>query len=230
MRCFLSLSLIALATLSSAPAAAQRGQVPARRYETLPDRGRRHSGFYLRMQPSVSGVAGTLTDPSQTTPFGGFGGGLDVAVGGNVGGNVILFGELTGLVMGLRFDFDDGTALGRSRGEQETVGTSGGIGIGAQGYIMPANVYIAGSLGLAGASFFTDEDDLDETIDSKTGFYLKLSVGKEWWISRRWAMGISGVVSYRRFKVEADGFWVVGDRGGDIDVITIGPAFSVSFG
>lgn len=218
---FGGLIVLTLTALGPAPAHAEP---VAYRYDARRpyDLGRRHEGFYLRLMPTVFGLGGALRDDiAENAGLGGGGFSLDIAVGGNIVPGFILFAELTGLVAGMGVNYDDPI-----RGNRDTAATSGGLGIGAAGYFR-SNVYLSGSIGVAGIEFFTNEEDLDERIRSNAGFYLKFAVGKEWWVSRRWGLGLAGVITYRRFTLEPDGFWVRGE--GIADFWTIGPAFTASF-
>lgn len=61
-------------------------------------------------------------------------------------------------------------------------------------YFMPSNVYLSGSLGLANAAIETDFD----TFDSDFGYGINLAVGKEWWVSDNWGLGVASHLYYSR--------------------------------
>jgi hypothetical protein len=56
---------------------------------------------------------------------------------------------------------------------------------------MPINLYLSGSLG-----FGRLEIDIDGfgSGDTDTGPVFEAVVGKEWWVSRNWALGVAGVL------------------------------------
>lgn len=56
-----------------------------------------------------------------------------------------------------------------------------GIGGGLTYYFMPANVYVTANA----------EAGSDESSRNATGLVLNLSVGKEWWASDRWGLGVA---------------------------------------
>ena len=52
------------------------------------------------------------------------------------------------------------------------------------------NLYLSATFGLAG---FTANDDGGFKVDSSSsGTAFELMVGKEWWVSRDWGLGIAG--------------------------------------
>ena len=68
------------------------------------------------------------------------------------------------------------------------------LGAGLRHYFMPINIFVA----LApGATVLSRHDDLSGS-HSRFGWGLKLSAGKEWWVSESWAVGLAayGVVSF----------------------------------
>jgi hypothetical protein len=109
---------------------------------------------------------------------------LTVDVGAAVIPNFIVRGRLWAASAG----FSDGPF-----GEQ-SLAVTGGLGAGADYYFMPINVYVGASLGLAGLANI-DIEDLDEEREgrgraSKAGLWLDLGVGKEWWVSGNWGLGL----------------------------------------
>ena len=79
------------------------------------------------------------------------------------------------------------------------------VGMGLTRYWMPSNLYLTGSLGLAG---FETNWDLFEPADRElngtgTGIGASVTVGKEWWVSDNWALGI-GVKGSYAFTRKAD--------------------------
>jgi hypothetical protein len=65
-------------------------------------------------------------------------------------------------------------------------------GIGLTYYFMPANVFLGGTIGLGTISFSSEVNGTTSNSSSQTGFALQLKVGKEWWVSKRWGLGVSG--------------------------------------
>lgn len=67
-------------------------------------------------------------------------------------------------------------------------------GIGGTWYFMPQNIYLTGSLGFAALNLL-DVDGRDVS-DGDGGFGCGLDVGKEWWVSDNWGLGIAGRLHY----------------------------------
>lgn len=147
-----------------------------------------HDGFFLRLALGIGGGSWT-EDTEPELGFSGGGAGLDVAVGGIVATNLAL--HATWFATGLA---DPEVTLGG-----ETLGTAEGasltgsaFGLGVTYYVMPANLYISGSVGLAVASLRIENRDrsVDEA-SSDTGYAVDLVVGKEWWVSSQWGIGVA---------------------------------------
>ena len=72
-----------------------------------------------------------------------------------------------------------------------------GVGPGIAYYFMPWNVYTSVTAGLAKINFvnaFTD----NPLPDTDMGYVGAFSVGKEWWSSPDWGVGIAGRFSHAR--------------------------------
>jgi hypothetical protein len=76
---------------------------------------------------------------------------------------------------------------------QDTVFTALHLGAGVTYWLMPANVYLAASLGLARSSVEGTPVRIDIEVPtsdpSKVGPGLHLAVGKQWWVSQRVGLG-----------------------------------------
>jgi hypothetical protein len=129
---------------------------------------------------------GTLTET-------GVAGGLAVDVGAAVIDNLIVRGRLSGGWELMR----DG-AFAR---DLDAAFVFGGLGVGADYYFMPLNLYVGATIGLAGVTLV--EGKLDErdraarSLHSKTGVALDLDVGKEWWLTGNWGLGVGLRLRYQ---------------------------------
>ena len=63
------------------------------------------------------------------------------------------------------------------------------IGGGITYYIMPSNIFLQGSLGIG--NFNLIDNDKKTSVSTDRGFSMQLKVGKEWWISKRWRLGVA---------------------------------------
>jgi hypothetical protein len=62
-----------------------------------------------------------------------------------------------------------------------------GLGVGVTYWIMPANVYLAGAVGLGQASINVE----GTTFEADWGFALNALVGKEFWVGEEWGIGVA---------------------------------------
>lgn len=142
-----------------------------------------HDGFYLRFHAGFGHTAITEGDFRIAGPSGAFA----FSIGGAVAEDLILFGHLTAnrmqrptvSVAGYRLEVN---------GSVDAVG----IGVGLAYYVMPANVYLSGAL--LATRLEVSNDKGVSLAESKTGGGLELAVGKEWWVSDNWGLGIAGRV------------------------------------
>lgn len=69
------------------------------------------------------------------------------------------------------------------------------LGAGITYWLMPANVYLAASLGAARTSVTTQSIQIGEELPvnerSDVGLGMHLSIGKLWWLDKRWGLGAS---------------------------------------
>ena len=77
---------------------------------------------------------------------------------------------------------------GRDVGEVDAEVTITNIGVGATYYIMPTNVYLASSIALAEGSVKSGR----VAIETDTGYGINVAIGKEWWVSDNWGIGVAG--------------------------------------
>lgn len=161
--------------------ARERASEPAPSHEA---RGQHeHDGFYLRFHAGFGHTAVSEGELRVAGPSGAFA----FSIGGAVAEDLILFGHLTASSM-QRPTFSYGDHRFEIDGSVEV----GGIGVGLAYYFMPANLYVSGALL---ATRLELSDDHGTTLaESKTGGGIELAVGKEWWVSDNWGLGLAGRV------------------------------------
>ena len=59
-------------------------------------------------------------------------------------------------------------------------------------YYFPSNIYVTGAVGTAKTQLKSNGD----TFSSDRGFGVNLMVGKEWWVSENWGLGVAGQFLY----------------------------------
>lgn len=152
---------------------------------------RTHDGFFLRLSGGVGYGSTSRTLPSgivgnpQTAElaFDGLDGDYNFAVGGMIARNLALHGTFFGWSIADPDVEVDGTKTGSLDGNLSLSAMGGGVTY----YIMPANIYFSGSLGLAW---------LSEEIETDVGFGLDATIGKEWWVGGSWGLGLAGAFGY----------------------------------
>jgi hypothetical protein len=140
----------------------------------------RHLGPLVHMDAAV----GFFATSADGYTISGAAGELDVSVGGALTENLILGGELwlasasnpTLSGRGVSVATEDATVSAACIGPQLTY------------YFMPVNLYLSGAIGL---SRLYDSVGGNSSSTNVGGAVL-LAVGKEWWISHHWGIGIAG--------------------------------------
>jgi hypothetical protein len=157
-----------------------------------------HDGFYLRLAIGFGGGSVWGNDhvlPGvQDVSTSGLGFGTSIAIGGAVTENLILNADLFQATIfnpSVRQDgrhVGDASDLSRDLGVGEDI-TVAGLGVGLTYYIMPVNIYLAGSIGFGQAVF---ENELGTRSGSDFGLATNVMVGKEWWVGSDWGIGLAG--------------------------------------
>jgi hypothetical protein len=156
-------------------------------------------GFFLRLSAGAGG-GGTKLDASDAlVDLSGGTGNVNLAIGGVITSNLALHATIFGWTM----ENPDATLEG-------ITGTFPGdislyaLGIGLTYYVMPHNIYLSGSLG--GGTIEVESFGLRGETES--GLALDMTLGKEWWVSDRWGLGVAGGIGYHSISQEdADENW-----------------------
>ncbi|HWV38624.1 MAG TPA: hypothetical protein VN033_09110 [Vulgatibacter sp.] len=148
-----------------------------------------HDGFFLRFHLGGGSMSARWDGP-QDFSYSGPGGTFAFSLGGAFAPNLILFGEITSdAVSNPRFESEI-----RSDSTRDTVLRVLGFGPGLTYYFMPVNLYLSGSVLLMRATV----DEPFQVEESDQGMGLKLAVGKEWWVSRDWGLGVAAFGTFGR--------------------------------
>ena len=178
-----SLSIIFLATTCLlTPALAER-RVDV--YYVPVSHPHEHNGLYFSFSPGL-GEGNFQQANYQGTDKLEYSGGttnIDIKLGGVVARNLILSGDFIGTSM-LWPDVRVGPIdYGRENSELR----QGLLGLGLTYYFMPSNVFVSGTLGAGGFTYVNPNSDYKS--DRGVGFQMK--IGREWWVSPRWGVGVS---------------------------------------
>lgn len=159
------------------------------------NKDRQHTGFFLSM--GLGPVFGPIHMDSNVDgayDMSGTGALFDFKIGGAVKENVLLHATLlSSSLVGPKI-----TAAGQSAktSDKLTMGETL-LGAGVTYYLMPSNIFFSGSAGLA--NFTIDNQETDYKASTERGIGFQLRAGKEWWVSRRWGLGVA--LTYNRSSV-----------------------------
>lgn len=144
-----------------------------------------HDGFYLRLHFGIGylRVTGGLDKQER---YEGQSGTLGIAAGGMVTRNIALFGTFVASIADSPSYTLNGTDLGTVPGSAGLFGLGGGIVY----YVEGANVYLYGAA--AGVQLDLSDANDNTVYETKFGLGFQLGVGKEWWVSDNWGLGVAG--------------------------------------
>lgn len=176
-----------------------------------------HDGFFLRLAPGIGQAKTTVTDnvlpEAELDDTGGM---FSFMIGGAVRENMILHFEATGVSLA-----DPSMKFGSDKGTLDGDLTTTLAGVGMTYYFMPANAYISATIGAARTEL--KDNTLQGTFKSDSGIGGSLMVGKEWWVSNEWGLGVAGQMLY----ANCDGGDITDS--GDVKTIAYGLLFSATF-
>jgi hypothetical protein len=142
----------------------------------------RHDGFFLRFWIGPAYTSMKVEDADLEVTGGG--GSFGIMAGVAVQENLIVFGQLFDDIATNPTVKQDGQDLGESNVNAGVVG----VGAGLAYYFMPSNVYVSGALTY---QEITVQDDGEELAHTDFGPGVSLMVGKEWWVSNNWGVGVA---------------------------------------
>jgi hypothetical protein len=177
-----------------------------------------HDGFFFRALLGGGTASTTYTSPNSTEyEFSGSASLSILQIGGAISENLILFFELSSHGM-IDPDVEVNGSTTSSQNMEMSVSSSG---IGLSYYIMPANVYLSGSLALGTSNVETDTSK----GSTENGFATNLIIGKEWWVSKNWGIGVAAIYHYSKMNDQKD----ASGEAGDVKNNYYGIAFSATY-
>jgi hypothetical protein len=146
-----------------------------------------HDGFFLRLGIGGGYLSTSVSGGGSSATLSGGAFSFSAAFGGSVAPNLVVFGEFG--------------AMSVTDPEWSSGGTSSTLdgvtlnmisfGPGVAYYIQPINMYVSGTINFTKFTMNDSETD-DKLADSKMGFGFSAMLGKEWWISSDWGIGVAG--------------------------------------
>lgn len=148
-----------------------------------------HDGFFLRLAPGVGAMSTSEKVGANKYEYGGASGHFNFAIGGAVVENFIVHLDLSSTSMSEPKLKVNGQSTTGATGDHAT----SVLGLGLT-YYFPANIYLTGAVGTARTSVKVN----GKTYDTDRGVGFNLMVGKEWWVSDNWGLGVAGQWLYTK--------------------------------
>lgn len=148
-----------------------------------------HDGFMFRYTLGFGGLSNTLSDGIKSLDMGGSGLSGSMTFGGSLNSNLTLGLEMNAC----QAQDPELSANGQSITAGGTKLTNFNIGP-ALSYYFPSNLYAGAGLGIGQ---FQSSNSTAQTVGtSDLGYGITLNVGKEWWASANWGLGLNANLQY----------------------------------
>jgi hypothetical protein len=177
----------------------------------------RHRGFFLRPDIGFGYLTASTSDLGTDYTLSGAAGYLGFAMGGSVADGVILAGHLWAASAAS----PTVTANGQNGSISDTHLGFAAIGPEFDYYVMPANFFLGATVALSRVALQLGGRLTSGGTDYNTqvGFAGQLAVGKEWWVSDSWGLGLKGEATITANK----------DHSSSTSPTWLGFAFTVGF-
>ncbi|MEP6654679.1 MAG: hypothetical protein ABJA82_15055 [Myxococcales bacterium] len=176
-------------------------------YVYAPPPPHEHDGFFLRLHLGFgfTRVATSGSSLFDDVEFSGGSTSIGIALGGVVAPNLVLYGSF----FGSSIPDPDLKVNGATFGHQGSADLFG-LGGGAAYYFQPLNIYLAGTL--ATMQFSLNDSNDNTQYESKWGVGFQALVGKEWWVSQEWGLGVAAelIGATMKDKDDANVTWKAG--------------------
>ncbi len=161
-----------------------------------------HTGLMLRVAVGIGAGAIAQATGERDTSYRGGAGLTSIAIGGSVSPNFALGADFFGFGLNDPEVYIDDTRIGYAG--SNTTYRMNAVGLNGTYYMMPANVYLSGTLGFGVNSVtrysgYSRSYTTDRTT-SEAGLAGAFMVGKEWKVSREWGVGVAGQLMVARAK------------------------------
>lgn len=146
-----------------------------------------HDGFFLRLAPGFGWNETSSEAGGTTLKMSGVSGLFNLGIGGAVAQDLILHLDLSGVSTS-----DPKVTLnGVEQSSNVSTSSTSMVGIGLT-YYFPSNFYLTGAVGIAESS----NEANGSTYKTDKGYGANVMVGKEWWVSDNWGLGLAGQFLY----------------------------------
>lgn len=157
-----------------------------------------HDGFLFRLTLGLGYQGWSVSDGVGTQiELSGFGLSSSISLGGVVAENIAIHGDFFGLAAVSPNASVNGEDVGEATDSSISLT---GLSAGATYWVMPLNLYLSASLGLAKASIEVEGDD----TSADWGFGVRAMIGKEWWVADEWGIGLMAELTWANVPVESE--------------------------
>ena len=146
-----------------------------------------HDGFYLRITAGLGYLSASESQNGANVTYSGLGESYSAAFGGTIAPNLILYGEF----LGTSITNASWSSGGQTQAYSGLDLTQFGFGPGIAYYVEPVNLYLSGTLTFT-KIYFSDTSTSNPIDNTDLGIGLSFMVGKEWWVTPDWGIGIAG--------------------------------------
>jgi hypothetical protein len=154
-----------------------------------------HDGFYLNLRMGGGYLTTTESYHGQSATASGGGFAFTAAFGGVITPNLILYGEMLGIVVENPTVSQGGSSQTRDGVSMTMVGFGPGLAY----YVEPVNAYFSATFTLSQLSASSTNTDT-RIAESEMGVGFSMSAGKEWWISTDWGLGAAFQFQFASMK------------------------------
>jgi hypothetical protein len=148
----------------------------------------------MSIGPNFPTITSEVKGDSKYT-FTGTGALFDIKIGGALQENLLLHATL--LSSSLVGPKVTSGSISQNAPNNLSIGESM-LGGGITYYIMPQNIFLSGSVGFGGYTLI-DNTNSNNSVSTDKGFSMQIKAGKEWWVSKKWGLGIA--VTYGKTKL-----------------------------
>lgn len=152
----------------------------------------RHVGFYIRPDLGIGYLSGSEDGNGASGSISGLAGLGGLAIGGAITENNILAFHIIDAVVPDPSVSLTVNGVTRSGTANNSTVTMWGAGAEYTVYYMPSNIYTSGTIALTKMRVSVN----NSTTDTNWGLGGRISLGKEWWVSDHWGLGIVGHIGY----------------------------------
>ncbi len=171
----------------------------------------KHDGFYLRLQAGIGYLTTSVSYQGSTRNMSGPGVSYSAAFGGAIAPNLILYGEVLGMIVPDPSVSYGGTSTTSSGTTMALVGFGPGLAY----YLEPINLYLSGTVTLSHLEVsynnYSDDyyySDYNPSTESYTGVGFSALVGKEWWVSTNWGLGAALQFHFASMQDDNSDVWM----------------------